>query len=471
MASRFLRFLSIFCLAALAVGPAFAQNAGTRTIIADVTVIPMTGEGALAGRDVAVRGGRIGAVAPHGSLAPEPGDRRVDGRGLFMIPGLWDMHAHLTADDHVRPEGTPEPTAPQIEARVLRRLATYLAHGVTGVRDPGMAQRWLPLVSGLRARPGLPSLVLAGPVIQGPPNPWSTGVEVFVEAPEQAAPLVDALADQGADFVKVYNGIAPDSFAAIAAAAQRRGLPIAGHVPFAVSTSGAIAAGMTQIEHAYVNLFKDCTEAGNAAMTSVLSAWITEGYEGRYRRFHALYAGRDAEACRAFYREMAAAGVFVTPTPQLDLPLDLVVGEEELLALSPAARVSCERALESQRPVTADVRAQMIADLADHLAELRAAGVPLLAGSDAPTDCQGYGRALHRSIRQFVELGLSPREALATATVNPAAMLGRADEGVIRPGARANLVLLGGDPLADIANIHTVAAVMLDGRWVRGPEG
>lgn len=461
--------LALLLVVALGLYPRIAwaeARAGERIVVSNVSVIPMDVAGVSGARDLVIADGRIAAILPHGESVAQPRDERVDGSGLFVMPGLWDMHTHIAASDNA---SAPNPAdLPSDIARMLitDRLARYLRHGVTGVRDLGMRRDLLPLAAELRARRDLPHMVYAGPLIDGSPVPWSSGLEIHLERPEDAAPLIAELAGEGIDFVKVYNRVTPEVFAAVTAAARDNGLPVAGHIPFAVSTRDAVAAGMTWIEHGYVNLFKDCTEAGNGAMTSVLGAWMEGGYEARYRRFDALYAGRDATACRALYAELGEAGVFITPTPHLDLPLDLFVGEAELAELSPAARASCAAGLGQFTNIPADLRARMIANLTEHYRELRAAGVRFLAGSDAPTDCQGFGRSLHQALEFFVRLGLTPHEALATATINPALALGRDDMGRIREGARADLLFLSANPLEDIANIHAVTAVMLGGAWV-----
>ena len=198
---------------------------------------------------------------------------------------------HLTSVDN---PGAPDDSLISEEAKrkaVEQRLKALLARGVTSVRDPGMAERWIPLANSFRQRADLPHLRIAGPVIERPGSPWSNNVEAFVDSPEEAEALVRKLAKSGVDFLKIYNLLSPESFAKISEIARELDLPVAGHIPFAMSAREVVAGGMTRIEHAYVNLFKDCTAAGNGAMVEVLNAWIKEGYDGRYRKFAELYQG------------------------------------------------------------------------------------------------------------------------------------------------------------------------------------
>lgn len=441
-------------------------GSATRIIIENVTVIPMDREGLIPGQDVIVRSGQIEEIHPHGTGTPVAGDRRYDASGGFLIPGLWDSHVHLTSVDH---PGAPNDRVVSEEAKRLtveQRLKALLARGITSVRDPGMDVRWIPMANSFGQRLDLPHLRFAGPVIERPGSPWSNNVEAFVDSPAEAEQLIGRLAASGVDFLKIYNRVPLEIFTRIAETASQFDLPVAGHVPFNVATREAVAGGMTRIEHAYVNLFKDCTTAGNRAMVEVLNAWIAEGYDGRYRKFAELYRDRDADQCRELYAFLGQRNVFVTATPQLDLPLKLTVGETEMAALSSGARASCKRSLAGQADIQdSSMRAVMDA-LTDHFRELREAGVLLVAGSDAPTDCTSYGPALIRTVQLYGDLGLSNREALASATINAAKMARQDDAGMIRSGARADLLLLGTNPLEDLTALRDVRAVMLRGQWV-----
>ncbi|MBO6525992.1 amidohydrolase family protein [Erythrobacter sp.] len=440
-----------------------------RTIIADTTVIPMDRDGSLPRHDIVIDGGRILAVQPHDPDRPRPEDAVFDGRGLYAIPGLWDAHAHIASNDGPNREGDEASVhleGPEAQAVLSRRLDSYLAWGITGVRDTGMRLDLVPLVRALEAERQRPRVVLSGPLLEGPRHRWSKDVELNLEGPEDAEAAVAMLADAEVDFLKVYGGLDPATLAAVKTAADVRGLTLAGHVPFGVATIDAVRGGLRGIEHTYVNLIKDCTEAGNAAFGSVLGAWMQNGYAGRYARFLELYDGHDREACAPLFGEMGERGTFVTITPQLDLPLRLVMDEDAMAALSPAGRDGCRNTLSAQADVPAELEARMMAALRDHYRRLIDAGVTLVAGSDAPTDCQGYGRALHKVLELHVALGLSEQEALASATIN-AARLARADDtGTLSPGMRADLVLLSADPLADIAATRSIAAVMRDGEFV-----
>ncbi|MEM8827069.1 MAG: amidohydrolase family protein [Pseudomonadota bacterium] len=446
----------------------FAQD-GKSILIENATVIPMDREVRLSNHDVLVRDGRIVAMAGHGTLAVAGAVDRYDATGLFLIPGLWESHAHITVTDF-RQSDPRDAAAKQraIQARTVRRLQTLLSAGVTSVRDLGMAEDVIPIARALRDRVDLPALRFAGPVINGTRTRWSSDVEANVERPDAALALVDRLADGGVDFVKIYDGITPALYAVLTERARDRGLPIAGHIPHNISTAAAIEGGMTSIQHTYLDAVKDCTTLGNAAPFAPLTAWMEGGYGARWKTSSDIYRGRDVAACRALHRRMGELGVFIVATPQMDLPLDMMVDAEQLAALPPAARESCQTTLADHRTVGADVRERRAADLMELYGDLRAAGVRLVAGSDAPNDCMGFRRSLAASVQLFGDLGLTRFVALRTATGNAAAMAGVVDEGMIVTGAAANLVLLGADPLNDLAALHDVRAVMLRGDWATG---
>ncbi|QYJ06412.1 amidohydrolase family protein [Qipengyuania flava] len=460
------RLAAAFALLAL---PMQATASHARTVIANTTVIPISSEGALPGHDIVIEDGRITAVVPHDRARPLEGDTVYDGTDLFAIPGLWDGHTHIASRDGPNRDGEEASVhleGPEARDTLTRRLDAYLAWGVTSVRDTGMRLDLVPVVRAIEGERPTPRVALSGPLLEGPRHQWSKDVELNLEGPEDAEPAVARLSGAGVDFLKVYGGLNPETLAAVKTAADARGLALAGHIPFTVTTREAVRGGLTDIEHTYVNLIKDCTEAGNGAFGSVLGAWMREGYTGRYTRFLELYDGHDRAQCDALFAELGERGTFVTITPQLDLPLRLVMDEEALAALSPAARGGCRNTLEAQESVAPELEARMMAALRDHYARLAGAGVTLVAGSDAPTDCQGFGRALHKVLELHVALGLSEQDALASATLNAARLVGVADAGYLAEGAQADMVLLTANPLEDITATRAIAAVMRQGAFI-----
>jgi len=200
-----------------------------------VTVIDATGKPAQPDMTVLIDKDRIAAIGPWKNAKIPGGTQVVDGTGKFLIPGLWDMHAH----------GARDSGAAQAQNNLL-----YLANGVLGVRDmwgPPNANEW-------RARHAswdkpTPAIFLASPIVDGPKPVWSGSISVANET--QGREAVDQQKDRGADFIKVYNLLPRDAYFAIADEARKRGITFAGHVPFSVKASEASDAGQKSMEHLF----------------------------------------------------------------------------------------------------------------------------------------------------------------------------------------------------------------------------
>lgn len=422
-----------------------SPGAPANLLIRNVTVIPMERPGAMPGQDVLVEGDRITRIGPTGSMRRRAA-RVVDGAGKYLIPGLWDMHAHALIGD-------PGPET----------LQRYRDQGIVGLRDLGSTLEELQQARRLLAsRADLPAVVAAGPLLDGPRQPWMQTMALPLSTVEEARNAAASLAEGGVDFLKIYNNLSPEQFAAIAEAARARGLAIAGHVPFRMTVEQVSSAGQASIEHAGLQLVTDCIPNGRRAIPAELSAWIARGFPGRYEERTRWWALRDAEQCQALYRRMASRRTWVTPTLTNEIVGGAWTTEADIALLDARQQESCRNTLTSvnSAPALRDGDHQRLFDL---VAELHRAGVPLLAGTDTPNGCLAPGRSLHLELRLLVRSGLTPWEALRTATTNPALFLGRQDEGAIRPGAVANLLLLDADPLQDIGNTAAISAVVLRG--------
>ena len=426
---------------ALAVTPAGAMSQGT-VVIRNVTVIPMTGAGPLTARTVVVRDGRIEAVGP--SVTVPAGADVVDGSGKYLIPGLFDLHVHTSKTR-------------------ASALGLYVVHGVTTVRDQGSEHaevlRWRREIR-TGARVG-PRMLIAGPYLESLRNiermrrdPPESRVEPFeraripVGSPEDARRVIDSLAALELDHFKIRTVQDRDTYLALNAAAHAHGMRLVGH---AVTASPALFL-----------------EAGQGGLDHVFPIAIDS-------------VPRDERI--AFWRELAARGVgfvptLVTITESVFRPLDYyrALVDDTAGAVHPlrpylsaflvldwreqADEVTPERRAYFDRAWPVTLR---------HVREMREAGVRIMAGSDVAVLNVFPGAALHEELRLLVDsVGMTPREALASATRQPAEWLGLADSlGTIEPGKVADLVLLDADPLADITNTRRIAAVLLRGRLYR----
>lgn len=409
------------------------------------TVIDLARGERVPDQTVVVVGARVAAVGPSAGprrLRPPAGARVVDGRGGYLIPGLWDMHVHVLG-----------------RGREATLFPLLLAHGVTGVRNMHAA---VPLDSAVRVRAAVaagqvlgPRLVLSGPLVDGP-TPWAHAGALVVATPEAARRAVDSLADEGADFIKVYDALAPAAYLAVTVEAARRGLAVAGHIPRRVRPEQAAAAGQRSVEHLY-GLVPACGGGPPGA--------------GAGRA-----AAPDSGRCRAVVDAFGRHGTYQTPTLALHRaqadPAAVLADAARMTLVAPATRerwrglfAATIRSDSARRRLTADGRARLGA-----VGALHRAGVPILAGTDVGNPLLVPGASLHDELALLVEAGLTPLAALRAATLEPARYLRATDSlGSVSAGALADLVLLDADPLVDIGNARRMRAVIANGRLLDRP--
>ena len=400
--------------------------------IENVTVIDATGAPARPGMTVVVEGARIAAIAPA-AAARVPGNARViDGSGRYLIPGLWDMHVHLSSWG---------PDA----------LATVVQYGVLTVRDLGSR---LPEIDGWRAaidrgeRIG-PRIYRAGSFLDGPKEmtPDRLSMTIIVHDAAEGRAAVRAQKRRGVDVIKTHNGLSRDAFFAIAGECRKEHMLLASHLPTRwVTADEASDAGVSSIEH--------------IEMLTESLIWENVAPGGKPNGVMAsLEKMTDARAMETF-RRFVRNGTWYDPT--LVAYRSFV---QEATDLAP-------RKPEYQR--AAANRTAIFHRFVELVGLMHRAGVPLLAGSDfgprpesVPYPVVHPGTDLHDELLLFVQAGLTPMEALQAATSAPARFMGAADHaGTIGVGKDADLVLLDADPLENIANTRAIDAVILRGRVV-----
>ena len=426
------------CLAASAV-LAWASAAAAATAIVNVNVVPMSSETVIASQTVIIEDGIIVSIGDVGSIAVPESATIVDGTDRFLLPGLTEMHAHVT--------GTGE--------RELERLfGLFLANGVTTIRGMLGQPSHLALRDDIAAGRILgPRLITSGPSLNG--NTVSGAEDGARQVREQHA--------RGYDFVKIHPGLDAKEFEAIAGAANALGMPFAGHVPVSVGLDGALASGMATIDHL----------DGYMAALQPANVDRTGGYGGF---FDVLLADQAIESrIDELVAATVAAGVANVPTESLveqlinDVPASHLANRPESRFVgADTLRQWQQRKQQTQsdRGFSAGVAARAISLRRTLIRKLHASGATLLLGSDAPQVFNVPGFSLHHELALMVASGLSPYEALRIGTVAPARFLG-VDGGTVEVGQRADLVLLDGNPLDSIDNSRRVHGVVVNGRWLR----
>jgi imidazolonepropionase-like amidohydrolase len=406
-----------------------------------VSVIDGRDSTARSDQTVVIRGSRIVTVAPSRWTRLPAGTRVVDGRGKFLIPGLWDMHVHTA----------------MIGGREV--LGLYVANGVTGVRD--MAGDWDTLsVWRTDIRQGRlvgPRMVLAGPYLEGGDVPVP---HILTRTPDEGRAGVDSLVKLGVDFVKVHGQLTPATYFAIARRARERGIPFAGHVSRAVGSLAASDSGQRSIEH-LLAVPAPCTVAESIALQP---RFPVQGALGRC----------STQDLAPLYARFVKNQTWVTPTFAAAVeiagwPGHAVPGDSLAHYLPDTLRkfVAAIFPMPDSIPPGADsVGRAMFDKRLAQVATMHRAGVRVLTGTDAPLRNSPPGFGLHEELMLLVRGGMSPFDVLRAATWEPANYLGALDSlGTIAPGKLADLVLLGANPLSDIRNTRRIAAVVANGRY------
>ena len=450
-------------LAALALlafaSPVLAASKQGDVIIRHVTIIDVEAAKTIAEQAVVLKGEDIVAVGGDAVIARNwRAARTIEGKGRYLIPGLWDMHVHFGGGAELIEEN-----------KAL--LPLYVANGITTIRDasgdlPDQVLRW----RGEIADGSLfgPRLLTSGAKIEGIAPLWKGTIEVGSEADVDAA--LDRLKNRDkVDFVKITDStLKPELFLYALGRAKALGLRTSGHIPMALTTQQAVDAGISSIEHL------DYAYNAGARDEIAIAADFAAGRIDRAEANRRLDAGFDRDTAMAAYRRFAAKGVFVTPTLNGSriiayLDRDDHSKDERLAYLGPKLRKTYDWRIE--RAAKADAagiaaRHKQIEDVATILPMLAEAGVPIIAGTDAgflnSFNYPGFG--LHDEIELFVEKGLTPAQALASATRAGPAWFGWLDRyGAIQPGMAADLVLLTKNPLEDIAATRAIDTVVMRG--------
>jgi imidazolonepropionase-like amidohydrolase len=396
--------------------------------ITHVSVVDTANAASAADMTVVVRGDRIVAV-DKGKAAPV-GAQVIDGRGKFVIPGLWDMHTHLT------------------DSRVSA-LPALVATGVLYIRDAGNGDlteidEWRGQIAS-NSRLG-PTIFRAGITLNGQDSKYHLVIANAAEARTAAR----ALKKIGVDILKTHRRTSRDAYFALADEAKKIGIPLIGHVPMTVSPAEASDAGQQTIEHVET-LFEGTFAAahGGQVTAAAMAEW------------------RASPESAALFQKFVRNGTVVDPT--LVATGDLVRTFESLNVdprLRYVAKSALERRQQALTSVVAALREQLRLQVIERQAvtlQMQRAGVTLVTGTDA-SFLHPPGFSLHDELDLMAEAGLTPAEILRAATINCAKLFPSLEAGEVAAGKRADLVLLNANPLADIRNAHDIHAVVLRGR-------
>lgn len=415
------------------------------TVVKNISVINMIEEHVLTAQDVVIYGSKIAKIAPSGSLKPNEDALILDGSDKYLLPGLFDMHAHVNEK---------------------RFLSLFLMNGVTAVRDLGNTDdNIFQLKADLHSGKTLgPRLFVSGKILEGDPPFWE-GFEV-IKTSAEAIDAVRKLKSKNADQIKVYHTLSPELHSTIIREAHKLGMKVTGHVPRDLTPVQALEAGQDGIEH----LSSISGYAGSVTHEKTkdpdYEGWSE--FTGYAIKKHELQ--KLINACKKYH-------AYFCPTIIVGKQISALADYESLAKSVDTNFTDARHIRENWNPNQENASANIkgvrplwfknygvVEEGSRKLVPYMAEGATILAGSDTPNPFVVPGFSLHAELEALVSAGLSNYQALKAATINPARWLNVESElGTIEEGKIANLLVLNKNPLKDISNTNSIEVVLLNG--------
>ena len=417
------------------------SSSSGQVVFRNVNVVSMKDDKILENQVVVATGGRITFVGSGNKVKFDKGAVVIDASGKYLLPGLAEMHAHVPPTDDVE--------------SIKEVLQLFALNGITTIR--GMLGHPKHLEVRKKIKSGEikgPRLYTTGPSFNG----------MSVRSPEEGAAMVRRQKEAGYDYLKLHPGLTGQKFDAIAAMAKEVGIPFAGHVSFGVGIWHAIESGYSSIDH--LDGFVEGLVPGVKKI-----AEQEAGLFGMYVADH-VDRSRIPELMRALKKH----NVWVVPTQALaerwfnpDYSAEDFQNDPNRVYMKAEIVdqwLSSKKNLVSSPQYNEDELRNFIRLRRELILECEKTGVGLLLGCDAPQIFNVPGFSTHDELEYLVLAGLTPYQALRTGTVNVARYLGEKDSGIIEEGAISNLLLVNGNPLADIRNTRKISGVLLGDHWM-----
>jgi imidazolonepropionase-like amidohydrolase len=421
-------------------------------LITHVNVIDVVTGEVLPNRTVAIDGDEITAIYTKPIKAGKDTEV-VDGTGKFLIPGLWDMHVHSnlnTGDSNDHYEDTND---------------LMFVNGITGGREMwGIMAIKRKMAQERAAGKPIIDIYTAGVIIDGSPKYWYGSDEVT--DPAEAEALVRCQVAQGADFIKVYSLLDSIAFHTIAKTANELGVPFSGHVPDAVPIADALNAGMLTSEH-FEGIYKLAYSA--ESRKQIISSFNTGKQVEGYRMFLELF---DLGLLKENLQNLDLSEHWFCPTmvalrgykfvqdsiftadPRLTYLPDYMTNHwKPAQIFGPTLKTPSLEVMRKHHQLDFDILKSLIENKAQ-----------IIAGTDFPNPWAFPGFSLHDELEMYVKAGMTPLQALQTATINPAKVMNHNRIGIIEKGKLASLVLLNSNPLEDINAVRDIESVILRGK-------
>ena len=428
-------------------------------------------DGLIEGQTVIIHGDKIMKVAPSKALQLSPKNKIIDGTGKYLMPGLWDAHVHFAYIEDLAPS----------------MFDLFLGYGITSVRDTGgkidFVKMWKD--KALANPNDAPRVMIAGPLLDGTPNvydgstPQHPPLSVGLQTVEAAAKKVNELDSLGVDLLKAYEMLTPEQFAIITKMAKEKGLKVTGHVPLSMDVISASNAGLNSMEHMR-NLELSCASNSEDLLQQRLLLLQAEKDSpgGTLRsKIHELQRetavkNYDAHKADEILAVLAKNQTWQIPTLALatfytNRHFENPEWQESIAYLPEGIEQNWKKnkASIANMPVT-PFQVQYSDWLMGMVKKIHETKIEIMAGTDCPIALLTPGLSLHEELAMLVQAGLTPLEALKTATVNPAKYFNLEHElGLVQEGMWADLVLLDANPIEDIANTKSINAVIKNGKY------
>jgi len=459
--------LTLLLLHACASSPLDQQ---AELVITDIIIIDPE-DGVQEHKTIKIFGNKIQAIEDYTTDQSYSGATVIDGAGKFIMPGLWDAHVHLVYIEDLAPA----------------MFDLFLSYGVTSVRDTGGQ---LDLVQPWKAKADndpkhAPRVKIAGPLVDGVPtvydgSPGRPHLGIGASNPERAKIMVDSLVHLGVDLIKSYEMLTPESFAAVLEQSKKHNKIVTGHIPLSMDAITASNAGMRSMEHlrnlefsfsseheALLQQRLDLLEDGKADQGGILRS-----------RIHNAQRLRAMETVDPKRRALVLSQLAKNETWQIPTLSIMTVASDRLFeneewkktfqylpqSVDSSWHADCKTVAESPTTPTNQALGEWGVDMIKYVRE---ANVDIMAGTDTPIFFLTPGASLHRELELLVQGGLTPLEAIESATSKPAAYFNMQDSlGRVAPNMLADLVILDENPIDDIRHTKTIHAVIRDGHLI-----
>ncbi|WP_187345149.1 amidohydrolase family protein [Cystobacter ferrugineus] len=436
-----------------------------------VTVIDAAGTPPQSDMTLLIKGERIVALHKSDDVELPEGLKTVDLQGKYLMPGLTDMHVHAQELEQVFP-------------------LLHVVNGVTTLRDmdgsPFLLE-WRRRIE--EGRMLGPRMILGSTIIDGTPSLWQNSPvpHVSVRNEAEGREAVRQARAQGYDFIKVYSRLSREAYFGIADEARLQQMPFAGHCPDLVTTAEASAAGQASFEHLYGVMYATSSEEAELRERVgeiTLRPDTLTGYNTWFQQTHAVEwdAARTYSSAKGLqlFNQLARNGSAQVPTlilhDVLDRSMDLDMDDARLKYL-PASVVAgwrwqlAEIYLQGRSAEESEQRRDLFNRRLALVGQMHRAGVRVLAGTDSTTPWVFPGFSLHDELALLVQAGLTPLQAIQSATLEPARYLGMQDSlGTVEQGKVADLMVLDANPLDDIRNTTRIHSVVVRGRFISAEE-